>query len=75
VQSAKYCQDKIISRLELIENNVTFFIFLDRKILLVLTYEKKVYTGMVNKSANINKTNLSPQIIEHKKDHYMTLEI
>jgi hypothetical protein len=30
---------------------------------------------MVNKSANINKTNLSPQIIEHKKDHYMTLEI
>ena len=75
VQRAQYCQDKIVSQLEvIIYNNVTFFIsslFLDWKILHVLTYGKKAYTDMVNKSSSNNKTNLLPQIIQHKKDNYI----
>ena len=41
-------------------------------------YKEKVATVMVNNSiTSINKSNnrLLPQIIEHKKDHKITLEI
>ena len=35
-----------------------------------VSYEKKVYTVMINNSTNINKkNNLSTLTIEHKKDH------
>ena len=40
---------------------------------IIIDYDKEVQTVIVNNSTNINKTNdnLSPQIIEHKKDHDM----